>query len=393
MLSIRVIVLVLIAGFAGSYARPAKACSLLRGTASSLPDVSAALMDCIAKTAAGGRLELPPGTYRLRRAIVITKPISISTAGLAANSPGCAKLPAGRCATFSIDPQGATEPNILPVRIAANGVSLSHLIVQGVGASSRRRDDCGRPDRRPLSGGIRVSGSRFAVRKSILRDFACYSALEITAGAISPTVEDNVIGPNGDHRPGELWTDGVTIHDSEAAVVRRNVFVDNTDVQLILGGCRSCRIENNQFRHSGPFSKASFAELMLHSWPNTSGNYAGTVVRGNRIDCGPERRCGYGIMVGAAPWYEGRMSGGKITGNEVRNAMIAINIDALSGPVEIHDNQVRSSGGRYQSDCGVRDWPAVNIAPRSVARVRGDPSDQPEKSLSTSGCLLNRQPR
>lgn len=280
----------------------------------------------------------------------------------------------------------------MPIHVTADRVSLSHLVIKGVGGTPRQRSFCAQPNRRPLGGGIRVSASQFVLRKSVVRDFACYTAVEVTSGARAPLIEQNLIGPNGDHRPGEAWSDGVTIHDSDSAVVRQNIFIDNTDVQLIFGGCRNCRIENNRFVHSGPFWRASFAELMLHSWPNTSGNFTGTVVNGNSIDCGAQRRCGYGMMIGASPWYKGRMSGGRVTGNSIRNAMVAINIDALSGPVEMYGNRVQSSGGRYPSDCGRRDWPAVNIAPNSLARVKGDPSDQREASMNTAGCLLNRQP-
>lgn len=391
--SVRIIAILLTILFGGACARPAYACASLADAANSSSDASAALADCIASTPAGGRIALPAGTYRLVRPIVIVRPISIGTAGYAAASPGCAALPPGSCATLLIDPDGSAPPRIMPIEIKANDISVSHLIVKGAGQSARMRNICGQADRRPLGGGIRVSGSNFSLRKSVLRDVTCYTALEVTAGARSPLVEANVIGPNGDHRPGEVWSDGVTIHDSQSAVVRGNMFVDNTDVQLILGGCRSCRIEENQFRHGESFSTASFAELMLHSWPTTSGDYTGTVVRGNRIDCGSERRCGYGIMVGAAPWYEGRMSGGAIIRNDVRNAMMAINIDGLSGPVEIRSNRVSMSGGRFSSDCGARNWPSVNVGPGSAALVRGDPSDQNEAVGNTSGCLLNRQPR
>ena len=203
--------------------------------------------------------------------------------------------------------------------------------------------------------------SNFTVRKSIFRNFTCYTTMEILARANKLTIEDNHIGPNGDHRPGDIWSDGITIHDSEDSVVRRNFFIDNTDVQLILGGCRRCRIENNEFRHGGAFERASFAELMLQAFPSTTGDYTGTVVTGNRIDCGPARRCGYGLMIGANPWkagenprYPGAMFGGTITGNSIANALIGINIDSPTGPVEIHGNQVRASGGTHGSDCGLR---------------------------------------
>ncbi len=138
---------------------------------------------------------------------------------------------------------------------------------------------------------------------------------------------------------------------------------------------------------------------MLQAFPSTTGNYTGTIVSGNRIDCGRARLCGYGIMIGANPWkagenprYPGAMFGGRITGNSVSNALIGINIDSPTGPTEIYGNQVQSSGGRYKSDCGERDWPGVNVAPGAARFVKGDPSNQVEGSTSTTSCIVNRQP-
>ncbi len=390
--------LVVFAGLTVSCARPANACASLTRFANSSLDASAALLNCVDKTAAGGRLELAPATYVMRRQVRILKPITISTAGVADSAAGCEKLGAAHCATIRLDLDGRPNPNIMPLEIAANGISLIHMVVEGSG-DPKLRADCSQPDRRPLGGGMRVLASHFVLRKSTLRNFACYTTMEVLAGSNALTIEDNHIGPNGDHRPGDIWSDGITIHDSEDSVVRRNMFVDNTDVQLILGGCRRCRVENNNFRHGGQFSRASFAELMLQAFPSTRGDYTGTVVTGNRIDCGTARLCGYGIMIGAAPWkagdnprYPGAMFGGTISGNVVSNALIGMNIDSPTGPVEIHGNQVQSSGGRFKSDCGVHDWPAVNVAPKAVAFVRGDPSNLVEGHTSTSSCIVNRQP-
>jgi hypothetical protein len=130
---------------------------------------------------------------------------------------------------------------------------------------------------------------------------------------------------------------------------------------------------------------------MLQAWPSTSGDFSGTIVRGNSIDCGPRRRCGYGIMIGSSPWYKGRMTGATIAGNTVANAMMAINLDGLTGPVEVRGNEVSNSGGRWDSDCGVKDWPAVNVSPASRPFVRGTASNVADRSVSTAGCLLNRQ--
>ncbi len=371
-------------------ATPAVACESIAQVATTSGDAAPALQDCIDRTPPGGTLALKAGVYRLRQPIRIDRPLTIRTAGTDDRSPGCGRTGTGPCATLLLDPARAVAGGGMPLLAAGNDVRLSHLVIRGVGNASVPRARCANPAERPSGGGIRVSGQGFALRASLIRDFTCYTAVEIVAGAFSPAIVGSVIGPNGDHRPGEIWADGVTIHDSRSAIVRDNLFVDNTDVQLILGGCRDCRIESNRFRHSGGVAGGSFAELMLHSWPNTSGDFTGTIVRGNDIDCGPARRCGFGLMIGAAPWYDGRMTGGSIIGNRVRNALVGLNVDGLTGPVEIRGTSVAVSGGRSRSDCGTREWPSANVAPGSRHLVRGDPSDQVEGSVSTRRCLLNR---
>jgi hypothetical protein len=369
------------------------ACGLLPARAGTNLDASEILANCLKSLQPGERLALLPGTYRLTRPIVIRTPVTITTSGVADEAPGCGELPESSCATLLLDiDAGAAKAHSMPVEIAAGNVHLIHLVIRGAGPEPRRRSSCRSASMRPLGGGTRVSSSGFSIRKSVLRDMTCYSALEITKGADHIAVAGNLVGPNGDHGTQDMWSDGVTIHDSAYTSVVDNLFVDNTDVQLIFGGCRNCRIERNQFLHRGGFSSASFAELMLHSWPGTSGAYDATLVEANRIDCGSGRRCGYGIMLGSAPWYPGRASGGSIVSNSIADAMIAINIDSLSGPVEIRDNIVRSSGGRFDSDCGYKQWPAVNIGPGSRRFVRGDVSNLPDQSIATSGCLLNRRP-
>jgi hypothetical protein len=388
-LGLRLIVLTLL-GACGSYSHAQNVCARLQLYANRPANASGALTDCLQHLSSGAELSLHPGVYRLTSPILIDKPVTITTAGVEAASAGCGDLP-GRCATFAIDVPPGIEARTMPVEVRADGVTFDHLVVQGGGATAGRQSACLNPASRPNSGGIRVSGSHFTMRKSLLRGFTCYSALEIMA-AEGPTLQGNVIGPDGRHI-GKLWSDGVTIHDSNHAWVTGNLFVDNTDVQLIFGGCRSCTIENNRFRHSQASSSGSFAELMLQAWPSTSGDYSGTVVRGNSIDCGAERRCGYGIMIGSAPWYAGRMSGGSIASNDVANAMIGINIDALSGPVDVHGNVVRASGGRFLSDCGTKLWPPVNVGPTSRQFLHGDPAQVAEESVSTAHCLLNRPGR
>lgn len=390
--------LALVASAASPPASPMAACSTLLRVVNSSQDASAVILDCIQRLPPGARLDLPPGVFTLRRQLRLEKPITISTAGVSEAFPSCAELRMRRCATILVDLNGNPNPNIMPVEVVADGITLSHLVIEG-SENPKLRTDCAIPDRRPLGGGLRIRGSHFTLRKSTLRYFACYTTVEALAGLRFLTFENNHIGPNGDHRPGGVWSDGITIHDAADSVVRHNRFIDNTDVQLIFGGCRRCKIEANEFRHRGSFAGASFAELMLQAFPSTSGNYMGTVVTMNDIDCGPRRRCGYGIMIGANPWksdedphYPGAMFGGSIVRNTVRNAMIGINVDAATGPLDVEANRVENSGGSTQSDCGRRNWPSVNVSPSAMRFVRGNPADQRTESVSTTSCMINRRP-
>jgi hypothetical protein len=374
----------------------ANICTSIAALANKSVDASAALLNCIAKAAPGGRVELPVGTYVINTQMSIDKPVTITTAGLRDSDAGCDALGLARCARILIDVVSSQRPRSMPVQVNANGTSLVHLIIEG-STDARLRSFCNQPEKHPLAGGLRIAGSNFTFRKSVLRNFACYTAMEVLQGVSPLTIEYNLIGPNGDHSIKGDWSDGITIHDARDAIVRHNKFIDNTDVQLIFGGCLNCRIEQNQFRHSGSFSGASFAEIMLHTFPGKSGNFQGTVVDANDVDCGPNRRCGYGIMIGASPWranasskYPGGMAGGTISGNSIRNARIGINVDAPTGPVTISGNTVESSGGPSRSDCGLRDWPAVNVAPAAVPFVKGNPANQPAGHVSTLGCLLDR---
>lgn len=395
---VRSVIFGAVAAFAFPACSSASICPALAHLANTAADASAALQDCIEKTPARGKLELPAGQLLVKRPLTIPKAITITTAGISDGAPSCSSLGERRCATILLDAISSTHPTSFPIDVNASGVILSHLVIEAAN-DPRLRADCGPANRRVYVGGLRIRGSDFALRKSVLRNFPCHTAMQVRAGYKGPTIQGNWIGPNGAHDVHGMWSDGITVHDGEGAVVEGNVFIDNTDVQLIFGGCRNCRIVGNVFRHRGAFSGASFAELMLNTFAGTSGNFAGTIVSGNRIDCGASKRCGYGIMLGAAPWQgrgdssrPGGMSGGIIARNMIRNALIAINVDSPTGPVQISANQVESSGGVRGSDCGRRTWPAVNVAPQAVRFVKGNPSAGAEGHVSTAGCLIDRTP-
>jgi hypothetical protein len=276
----------------------------------------------------------------------------------------------------------------MPFTVRSSGVNIDHIIFAG-GSNAKL---CLDPARRPSAGGLRVSGDQFVLTGSVLSGFACYTALEYKHGT-QGRIERNLFVNNGNHILRMMWSDGLTIHDANQLSIVRNRFIDNTDVQLILGGCMNCTVANNVFRHMGAASKGSFAELMLQAWPKaTTGRYDGTRVTGNDIDCGVQRRCGFALMLGSTPWYDAPTSGGSVTGNRIANAILPINVDGLTGPMTVADNHIfGKAAGQVLSSCGPIDVVgAVNISPASRPLLRGDLAATATTMARTfKRCLLN----
>lgn len=367
-------------------------CLNLPELANAQDDASPSLAACMSRLPDHATLRLSPGEYHLRTPLIISRAITIETE---ASKPAgaCRKGDSTGCAVFVLDEMQKQPVNgAMPIEITAPDVTLRAIAVAG--SNSRSLDwqklVCLDESTRPLGGGIRVRGSGFRLQGALIRNVSCYSALEIVASARHPSILDSTIGPNGTHDLHQMWADGITIHNTSSAHVEGNNFRDNTDVQLVFGGCRDCIVKGNVFRHSAPFAHASFAELMLHSWPNTSGDFSGSTISENDIDCNKARRCGYGMMIGGEPWYSARTSGGTVSNNRIANALLALNVDRLTGPMIITGNVITRSGGRANSDCGRKTWPAVNISPESLKLIQTDLDDF--ASMSTAKCILLRQP-
>lgn len=276
----------------------------------------------------------------------------------------------------------------MPFDIDSDAVQLDHLVFQGTRLSdpdlSAKR--CAVEKDRSIAGGLRVRGNALVINRSVFRDMACYTAFEYGDG-VSTVFTDNDFTGNGIHKRPLHWADGLTIHHGKNLRVSGNRFRDNTDVQLIFGECIDCTVADNRFSHSAAAGGGSFADLMLQAWPKvTSGDFTGTKVIHNTIDCGSQHRCGFGIMIGSAPWYDAPAFGGSVTDNTVRGAMLAINVDRLTGPMMIQQNQVTASPGTYSSNCGLhRVTKAINISPESRRFFTMPMASE----VSYRGCILN----
>lgn len=380
-------------GVQPAYAEPdssADTCANLPSFVGGARDVGLALQACIDETPAHGIVELAPGPYLIETPVHLRRPLTIKTRGISFADARCFGNER-RCALLhlAISPS-AISSAVMPFNVESDSVRLDHLVFQGTRSSDPNMSSkrCASDKERAMAGGVRINGNSIVISRSVFRDMACYTALEYGTG-IDATIKENAFVENGIHNIEFRWADGLTIHNAVNFRVSDNLFRDNTDVQLIFGSCIFCTIVNNRFEHSQRVEGGSFAELMLQAWPNaTSGNFTDTRVELNTIDCGPRRRCGFGIMIGSAPWYSAPAFGGRVTENRVRGAMLALNVDSLTGPMVIERNELEAVSGTYPSMCGPShiDGVAQNISP--VSRAFASVSQNTSTSFEHY-CILN----
>jgi hypothetical protein len=283
-------------------------------------DHAQALQACFARVAPGGTVLLPAGVALvLQTPVTITRPLILTTQG---KGPGqvCDPRIAHGCAVIHVSPTSPHFNADTPaLKVAVSDVSLRNLAFNF----------------HLRSIGVRVmSAVRFTAFDSGFQN-ALRSAMEITnGGGDGAVVERNVFLNNGARTPAHnLISDGLTLHQATGARIVGNWFLDNTDVQLILGGCTNCVVASNDIRHSGDPARASYAAFALHSFfGSQSGVFIGSSIFGNIIDCHPSRRCGFGIYLGDYSWLpppgpSNPVNGGHIHSNATFYAQVGMYID------------------------------------------------------------------
>ena len=199
----------------------------------------------------------------------------------------------------------------------------------------------------------------------------CGTAIEWTGD--DATITNSAFTGNGDHSHRNMWADGLTLLLSDRARVIGNRFDDNSDVSFISGGARDAVFRDNTFHQT---LQTTFAGFMMDNFNGgTSGEFAGTVVSGNQIDC-TTRRCDFGIEIGPHAWYlSANTRGGTVTGNIVYGAKQGLNIEGggtTAAPVRVFGNTVTGSGGTASFNCGSRTTSNVNISSDSRVDRNGE---------------------
>jgi hypothetical protein len=340
-------------------------CAGVTADAGGVAPASAAIQTCIDQTPAGGTLELPPGNYRMTSAIHLDKPFTLRTLGVDAGAPSCLGGPA--CATLVADENLLTDRGF--VRIGTtSAVTVDHLVLDGnrgarLGSAAAAQCVAG-------NNGAGFNASTADCTGCALRGVASVRALCGTGmewRGDSATFSGNTFGDNGSHQDQNLWSDGLTILHSDGVVVDGNLFHDNSDVDLILGGARNATIANNTIAQA---KQAAFAGLMLDNFNGaTPGDFTGAVVTGNTIDCGA-LLCDFGLELGPHAWYPSpNILGGTVMMNVISGGKFNINAQGAgtqAAPTVVYGNALGPSPASATFLCGERPCTAFDVSPDSV---------------------------
>ncbi len=366
-------------------------CEALRDLAGTGVDATPALRTCIAGMPAGGILELPAGVYSLNGKIEINQgAITLRTEGKDATMPKCA-LVEHDCAELRASTSFQDTGGIL--QVSSPGSVVDHIVINGDKLARAATLSGGQCASMSNSYGynMRLACSDCTLTNSVTTNALCGTGCEVSGAGSGVIVWRNTIAYNGVHNAQGMWSDGVTVHDYADSTFADNELIDNTDVDLIFGGCQSCMIQDNVIWHTPAFEGGSFAALMIHAWPSgaTSGNFTGSQTVGNAIDCGSSRRCGFGLYLGPDAWYQADTYGGAVHHNTVDRAQQGVLIDDVHD-MTVYDNRATNPAASTDASCGTRTTHAYS---RGNASANIDTSRETlgttYQSANWDGCIPN----
>jgi hypothetical protein len=346
-------------------------CANQYADATGASSANAALQACIDATPAGGTLEIPAGSYRMDNQIQISRPITLRTQGTAGVAERClgGSLP---CATLFAAPNFFVREGILAIR-DTSAVNLDHVILDGNRSArigSAAHDQCKANQNRWGFNAVATGCTNCSFTFSASVSALCGTGLEWSGD--NARIANSAFQANGDHYTPNTWADGLTIHQSNGAVVADNQFIDNSDIGLILGGGQNARVERNLILQQGMYA---FAGFMLDNFNGgTPGDFSGTVISGNTVICD---LCTFGMNLGPHPWYLSRnIVGGTVAGNTVRGGFIGVNVDGAGvpeNPIAIFQNDFGPPRPPVSSRCGIAT--RFNVSPDSFLAANSTPAD------------------
>ncbi len=328
----------------------------------------AAIQQCIDQTPTGGTLQIPAGTYKIAGTVFINKAMTFRTAGVGGNCEAAGVA----CAALKAGPNLNVTNGIL--KVSSSKVVLDHLIIDG-----NRNARLSGPASSQCQAGNNRAGTNIFVSactdcsftKSVTWEALCGTGLSWVGNGA--TISNSVIRNNGNGVINRLWADGLTLLKSNRATVSNNLFVNNSDVSLILGGSINSMVIGNTIQQN---DRVVFAAFMLSNFRDTQpGIFTGTTIANNTISCG-NNWCDFGIMLGHHPWkVSSNVVGGTVHNNSIANVWQPINIEGAgtsANPITVYGNSVTGFTVRTVG-CGLGQTSIYNInTADSVVNRNGD---------------------
>ncbi len=167
-------------------------------------------------------------------------------------------------------------------------------------------------------------------------------------------IVDNLIYSNGRDKNsgtgGLSWSDGMTVLYCGGGYIAHNTLIDNTDIDLVLGGGRGCVVELNTITHR---DKHAFAGLAIGNFSGDgAGDHSGSEYRSNTVFSTRPNVLSVGILIGSHPWNSqvSVKNSGRVIANTSYGNVMNLVVDGVYGG-EIMDNNVHDPQGE-DSLCG-----------------------------------------
>lgn len=381
-------------------------CPKLAADVNTGKDASKDIKDCINLASSGGTVALPAGVYmvnsQVRNLAHRSDTFTITTLGKKPTDPPCNYGATHDCAEIrasaNFNADGKSDYGV--VAFLGTNITLDHIVVNGnktarVNSNAWKRCNQANTSAGDTAAGynITVDVSGFKFTNSVSKNGLCASGLGLTGKNI--LVQRSAIVYNGTHNVNMMWSDGITSGDNNDNLqVLNSTFIDNTDVQLIVGPSKNTIIQNNTISHSNDPAGGSFGALAIYDWPVVTTNnptYAGSIISNNTINCGTSRNCGVGLLIGADPWAKVRplhVSGATITNNIVVDGQAGISVDDATQNVIKNNTSTWTDPTRttLKANCGVRQSGTYIVGNDSSGNDFGG---QVYKNINLDNCIAN----
>jgi|GEM_PF-1751337 len=332
-----------------------------------------AIQQCINNTASGGTLEIPAATYTIGSQVTITKPMTLRTQGTSGSTASCEG--GVSCAVLKAKSNLFAFGGLLKIS-STHDVTVEHLVIDGnrsARLSSSAASQCTGGSTRYGYNAQVSSCSYCRFRYDVSKNTLCGTSLEWVGS--NATIVGNTFRANGQNAVNMMWADGLTALHVDYGTITDNLFVDNSDVALVVGGAINGYIARNTIQQS---TQVAFAGLMLDNFNGSQpGDFTGAVVTQNSVSCTAQHYCHFGINLGPHPWYlSSNILGGSVYGNTVSSARQGINVDGagtVSNPLVLYNNTATGSPSSATFNCGTRQTSNLNIyTGDSVVNRNGD---------------------